>query len=1293
MNNNTVPPLRFLSTVSVFVLKKESDDENNENNQSSRMNRGVITSPSSPVMRIGGNSLFDSLESPSSHDGRNGNAKFTTTSSNGSLMTHHRKNINTYKEYAMMRGQNKDSFNAKKYTPPKTDLIFTHPKDLSNDKTVTINSMPLFCFYAHHHERNLSEYISRNTKIRLASVGSSHNVQLFPFVMTDYFKNECYCFCILVDNATYNENVAIVFETSIPIYEMMSDIILEMYQFGLFQVFLDAHFRDQEMRNHGESSKINFGRNDSNYQNLLEKKNLLLTRIEMMIHHIPIPPPSKNIYTSFTLLQKNYVLKYPDVEELPFCNIPISETIFKTLSNDMIVDLLNLILLEKKIIFVSESVSLLTYCCESLRALLYPFQFPLMFAFIPHLPVQLLETILSPVPYIAGVHNSLKNELFMVIDQQNRMLEQTSHTNTTRIKSPSSSSSDRAYSPSENDTSLVVLDIDSSTFLYGKAPEREQRFPERYRLQLIEKLEPILRSASKSIDFLSGPISKREERISIDTKIRELFTWFYCKLLIPLNIHILTRKWKKNNKRNGTEYIDSIKRYVLEEASEEIDSNQRAFFSHLFSNQIFSELLNHGVEEQYFYQELCFSIFVNSEAENLMKNRNHVIPFAASEKDLVNWKNSNNDTSFNLNSVQEWFSKGQSPNDVLIYWINSKLEALKSQTPSTQLLLTSNYNISRLMLMRSFVHERAERFEQALEDALTAMSTATDERLVRREWFESLLLRIPKQSLMKFVAKMKTKYSPRADDLFKLGFLEKIVLDMHQGHIQDVKALFQQAELFEPGSSFELRPRRKSVPNSSVSPVDSNPESELHTADSLDEKQLVTTSYESQEIPRANSFPSGNPIQLPTAEDEEDRHFDSPPMSPRSPTISHEDDLDEDVESLEALQTPLTSKKRSFSSTSIHEYSDGKSPTASSRSATTAATTVLPTTKATKSSSGTILLSLPFINFASIEHQLIPKNMDALTQLSSMNATTRRRSILFTKKKSSELDTLSKMVSISKEMFSMVAFECGMFFSKQDGDRIYDQLVLIQKDTTVPSYSQTQLHHGDDASSLSTLKPETLKKFLNWFKIVNQLNQYSTLRFRKIESPQTVAVSSYEQQQHNNNNESIVILTQSTLCEATFSYATVEGKEFSQESSIHNGRICFCNDGSIYFGISKLELVVSDMSQIIKIDHYPPQSMLKQQPDLLNLKIEGSVKIVVRVDFNTTRHVEFKFPNTIQSLIWYGHFLSLMNFSTSITMSMIMSKKSHHSYVPTNPTTVSIFRSITIDHVLYLMKQARSTKD
>lgn len=945
----------------------------------------------------------------------------------------------------------------------------------------------------------------------------------------------------------------------------------------------------------------------------------------------------------------------------------------------MIVDLVNLILLEKKIILVSESISLLTYCCESLRTLLYPFQFPLMFAFIPHLPVQLLETILSPVPYIAGVHSSLKHELFMVIDQQNRMLEQSSHT-TSRIKSPSSAS-ERALSPSENDTSLVVLDIDASTFIYGKAPEREQRFPERYRLQLIEKLEPVLRSASKSLDFLSGPISKREERISTDIRIRELFTWFYCKMLIPLNIHILTRKWKKNNnnKRNGTEYIDNIKRYVLEEA-EEIDSNQRAFFSHLFSNQIFSELLNHGIEEQYFYQEMCFSIFVNSEVENLMKNRNHVIPLEIDTTVKTEHLDEfvlreSFDTAFNMNSVQEWFSKGQ-PNDVLLYWINNKLEAIKKKAQSsTQHLLSTNYNLSRLMLMRSFVNERATRFEQALEDALTAMSTATDERLVRREWFESLLLRIPKQSLMKFVAKMKTKYNPNTEDLFKLGFLEKIVLDMHQGHVQDVKALFQQAELIEPGSSFELRPRRKSVPNSSLSPVDSA-ESEPHTAESLDDKQLVifdnNTDNHSQDMPRANSFPSGNPTQLPSTDDEVESHFDSPPtLSPRSPT--QEEEID-DTESLEALQTPLTSKKRSFSSTSIHEYNNNTSSSAPQ-------TSVPPTTKATKSSSGTILLSLPFINFSSIEHQLIPKNIDTLSQLSAMNSTSRRKSTLFTKKKNSELDALSRMVNISKEMFSMVAFECGMFFSKQDGDRIYDQLVLIQKDS---------LHVVDDTSS--TLKPETLKKFLNWFKIVNQFNQYSTLRFRKIESPQTVAVSSYEQQQH--NNESIVILTQSTLCEATFSYSTLlEGKEHSQELPTHtnmihqNGRICFCNDGSIYFGISKLELVVSDMSQIIKIDHYPPQSILKQQPDLLNLKIEGSVRIVVRVDSNTTRHVEFKFPNTIQSLVWYGHFLSLMNFSTSITMSMIMSKKSHTNYVPTNPTTVSIFRNITIDHVLYLMKQ------
>ncbi|EFC46169.1 predicted protein [Naegleria gruberi] len=1191
----------LLSTVAVFVLPEQLQQQQQQQQNGDLF--GSVLNGSSSRMKVGSpqpvsNQLFMNsfssqpstpvsspiVSSASSSFSRNNSSKpsspsllgksFSSPALKKTSLDFQRPESTSVMNYQQhLKSNQKESFNPKKFASPQADLVYTFPSVLSQDKMVNLKSMPLFCFYSQH--ENKESYVARDSKIVVPPTTSQSSlmnnvnrdeivVQLFPFVTTDFFKNECYCFCLRIDNQL--EKVAIVFESSLPIYDLLKEMVLEMFNCGIFDIFLNKGFREEQMRN--QSTTLNNGSTFPNDDKLPLKKAAFQRTIDMLLNKVPIPAPSRISSVSFRPLKKKYSLRFPDVEELPFCN---------------------------KIILVSDSVALMTYCAEALRILLYPFQFPLMFAFIPHLPVQLLETILSPVPYIVGVHGSLKRELFSVIEQQNRMFEQTAKI---------------SNGETEHDKSLIVLDIDNSMFLYGKSPEREFKFPEPYRFQLIEKLKIIQKPSFKTMDFLQGAAyTQNEQNSSTDTKIREAFTSLYCKLLSPLNIHILTRKWVKKNKRNENDYIDNIKKYVTEEA-EDIDIRLKEFLRNLFNNQIFSELLNHGMEEQYFYQELCFSIFVNREMEQLVNYKNLILP--------SDYSGTNTLLDFDVNLFENSIVPQSNPNDSLLLWIENKIDNTHS-LGNNEILL--NYVKSRLVLMRAFIYERKEQYIKCLEDTLECITTCMDERLIKREWFESIILRIPKKNLSQYIAKMKTQYIQTPEDNYRLSFLEKIIMEMHQSHVTDVKSIFEQSKTIDVS-------------------IKSGRRTSFH--EYLDEAgETDAFSFEeNNDTPLASSLPNES-IILP--DDTED-------VSPSSPPEN--DDI-------EGLQTPLT-KRRSLSFTDVTTDSPLQSQVPSSRTANI------------NTKNGSILLSLPYINFSRIEQQLIPKNIESINKASSLR---RRSASIFVKKKK---DEEVACVNISKEMFSMITFESGMFFSKQDGDRVYQQLVEIQQD---------KLNIPD-----TLLNPETLKKFLSWFRTINQFNQYSTFRLRKIESFSEVPSSLLADQESHKH----VVLTQSTFCKASFFFSKISSLDDSVRSdsliqvdeNTKTGRICFCNDGSIYFGISRLELVLSDMSQILKIDHYPPQNMLKQQPDLLHLTIEGIVKIVIKMDQDNCRVVEFKFPTTIQSLKWYSHFLSLMNFSTSMTMNLIMSKKQNVQSVPTNPTTVSIFRNITIDHVLYMMNSA-----
>ncbi len=78
------------------------------------------------------------------------------------------------------------------------------------------------------------------------------------------------------------------------------------------------------------------------------------------------------------------------------------DVLFRLLDRDKIVQLVTCLWLEYKVLLYSSRLSVLTIVAETLVTLLYPFKWE--HVYVPVLPLQLLDFVSAPTPFIMGVH-------------------------------------------------------------------------------------------------------------------------------------------------------------------------------------------------------------------------------------------------------------------------------------------------------------------------------------------------------------------------------------------------------------------------------------------------------------------------------------------------------------------------------------------------------------------------------------------------------------------------------------------------------------------------------------------------------------------------------------------------------------------------------------------------------------------------------------------------------------------------------------------------------------------------
>ena len=119
-----------------------------------------------------------------------------------------------------------------------------------------------------------------------------------------------------------------------------------------------------------------------------------------LINETPIPPPGKT-EICLSVNDFNFYISRPPLNKIPIMKNYSYYPLFCTLCPQNIVDVIECILLECKILFISDALNLLTPTIECFLRFIYPFSW--QHALIPIMPERLLGYLEAPMPFIVGL--------------------------------------------------------------------------------------------------------------------------------------------------------------------------------------------------------------------------------------------------------------------------------------------------------------------------------------------------------------------------------------------------------------------------------------------------------------------------------------------------------------------------------------------------------------------------------------------------------------------------------------------------------------------------------------------------------------------------------------------------------------------------------------------------------------------------------------------------------------------------------------------------------------------------
>jgi hypothetical protein len=132
--------------------------------------------------------------------------------------------------------------------------------------------------------------------------------------------------------------------------------------------------------------------------------------IANLIHETPLPPRGR-MRVHMICYKADITFERPAPNELPLFNLPFNR-LFQHLSVDNILLIFGCMLVERRIMFISERINKLTECIETLSFFLFPFYW--RHIFIPILPKKLIDFVCAPMPFVVGIHKSYMPDELML---------------------------------------------------------------------------------------------------------------------------------------------------------------------------------------------------------------------------------------------------------------------------------------------------------------------------------------------------------------------------------------------------------------------------------------------------------------------------------------------------------------------------------------------------------------------------------------------------------------------------------------------------------------------------------------------------------------------------------------------------------------------------------------------------------------------------------------------------------------------------------------------------------------
>ncbi|KAL9544184.1 hypothetical protein MBANPS3_007762 [Mucor bainieri] len=123
-----------------------------------------------------------------------------------------------------------------------------------------------------------------------------------------------------------------------------------------------------------------------------------------LIEEVPLPPPGR-FEIGLTINKRPLFFSRPPINQVPILKNFSLFPLFRALSPHLILAVLETLLAEGKVVFLSQYAGMLSLACESFRYLLFPFYW--QFVFIPVLPERLLTCLQAPVPYMIGFQGTM----------------------------------------------------------------------------------------------------------------------------------------------------------------------------------------------------------------------------------------------------------------------------------------------------------------------------------------------------------------------------------------------------------------------------------------------------------------------------------------------------------------------------------------------------------------------------------------------------------------------------------------------------------------------------------------------------------------------------------------------------------------------------------------------------------------------------------------------------------------------------------------------------------------------